>query len=124
MSKFKKIYEAVMSTVMVNPQTMKDQINARIGTLPADTKNALAGVAGALDSNNPVDELLTAVQKDPTIIQKLTPEQKEALNKMLNPVNTNTTTQQNKGQTSGQNPTLDQVQKQQSPSNAATKPLI
>ena len=125
MSKFKKIYEAVMSTVTVNPQTMKDQINARIGTLPADTKNALAGVAGSLDSTNPVDELLTAVQKDPTIIQKLTPEQKEALNKMLNPVNpVNTTTQQNKSQTNDQNPTLDRVRKQESPSNAATKPLI
>lgn len=124
MSKFKKIYEAAMSTVTVNPQLMKDQIGSKLGSLPDETKKALAGVAGSLDTKNPVDELLTAVQKDPSIIQKLTPDQKEALNKILNPENTNTTTQQNKGQTGGQNPTLDQVQKQQSPSNAATKPLI
>jgi len=124
MSKFKKIYEAAMSTVTVNPQLMKDQIGSKLGSLPDETKKALAGVAGSLDTKNPVDELLTAVQKDPSIIQKLTPDQKEALNKILNPENTNTTTQQNKGQTGEQNPTLDKVLKQQSPSNAATKPLI
>jgi hypothetical protein len=125
MSKFKKIYEAAMSTVTVNPQLMKDQIGSKLGSLPDETKKALAGVAGSLDTKNPVDELLTAVQKDPSIIQKLTPDQKEALNKILNPENTNTTTQQNKGQTNGQRPTLDEVQKQQPPtSNAATRPLV
>lgn len=124
MNKFQKIYENAMNTVTVNPQLMKAQINSKLGTLPDDTKKTLANVTDALDTENPIDRLITAVQKDPSIIQKLTPEQKDALNKILNPENTNTTTQQNKGQTSGQNPTLDQVQKQQSPSNAATKPLI
>jgi hypothetical protein len=123
MNKFQSIYENAINNVTVNPAQMKEDLK-RLGTLPPTTKNAVQGVAGALDTENPIDRLLTAVQKDPSIIQKLTPEQKDALNKILNPENTNTTTQQNKGQTGGQNPTLDQVQKQQSPSNAATKPLI
>jgi hypothetical protein len=125
MNKFQNIYENALNSVTINPDQLKKEIDSRLGSLPPNTKNALDGVAGALETKkNPVDELLTAVQKDPTIIQKLTPVQKEALNKILNPNNTNTTTQQNKGQTGGQNPTLDQVQKQQSPSNPATKPLI
>ncbi len=122
MNKFQTVYENAVNNVTVNPEQLKRDIASKLGTLPDATKAAVGGVAGALDTENPFDRLLAAVAKDPSLMQKLKPEQKEALNKILNPENT--TTQQNKGQTGGQNPTLDQVQKQQSPSNPATKPLI
>jgi hypothetical protein len=125
MSKFQTVYENAINNVTVNPEQLKRDISSKLSTLSPASKAAIGGVAGALDTENPFDRLLTAVQKDPNIMQKLTPQQKEALNKILNPENTDTTTQQNKGQTNGQNPTLDMVQKQQAPtSNAATRPLV
>lgn len=122
MKKFQSLYEEALGSVTINPSLMKTQINSKLTSLPNDTKNALSTVADSIDDKNPVENLILAIKNDPNIIKNLTPEQKEELNKVLNPLNADTT--QSNGQTKGLMPTLDKIQNQKSPSNYTTKPLI
>jgi len=123
MSKFEKIYKEAVTNVMAtgNNQTTQttsnsDAIKASVLTdlkiNPQDFQKIKQKLQQNLPNVQNVDQLFRLLANT---------DEENATTKTTNKPED----QQNKGQTSGQNPTLDMVQKQQAPtSNAATRPLV
>lgn len=115
MSKFDKVYNEALVNIGTNPQPTQPIGNSTSRTqLDISKLNMLSQkLAKSKGTNQPVN---------------LTPDELEALSQLLGGSSaeaqtTDTDTDTDTGQTNGQNPSLDNVQKQQTP-NPANRPLI
>jgi hypothetical protein len=122
MNKFEKIYKEAVTNVMAtgnnqttqtttNPDAFKSSLLTDLKINPQDFQKIKQKLQQNLPNVQNIDQLFRLLANT---------DEENATTKTTNKPED----QQNKGQTGGQNPTLDGVQKQQSPSNPATKPLI
>jgi len=131
MKKFEKVLQeyTTNSNVTINPETLQNRLYPLLKSIQNTPEGqALGVVAKATEQSslqsNPIKNFLDEIQKNPQVIQSLKPEEKEMIQKILFPEQPPANKE---SQTGGQNPSLDAVQKQQSPvtsSNSAANKVM
>jgi hypothetical protein len=125
MSKFEKILKeyTAPSSIAINPDSLKKRVESLLKPVQGTPEGeALRTVSGAVDDGSSNDSqfwpnIINQLQKNPKLLSTMTPEQQEFLKPFFQNSENNSNA---KGQTNGQNPSLDSVQKQQSPTTSSS----